>query len=400
MIRTRGNIRDFPIAILTTPGGRQLANAVNEKLVEISAEFGEPHPPTFLRLSENHRFQNGEGKAVIIDSIRGTDLFIIVDVGNYGVKYKRYGKNIPISPDEHFQDLKRILGAAKNMAQRTTVIMPLLYESRQHKMSGRESLDCALALQELVNFNVDTIVTVDAHNSHVMNAIPMHGLENLHASYQLIEAFILETETKFNINPSELVVCSPDLGGLERARYFAEHFGVHLTGFYKFRDLTRVVNGQNPILEHKFLGADIEGKNVLVVDDLLASGNSLIESAQELKKLGAAKVYFAVTYALFSDGFKAFNKAWDSNLFEKVFASNATYLPPELIKKEWFIEADVTKFLAKFIHSFNRDASITKLLNSTSKINKLIGRKLPSRNKVGQKGNTNSDKHIELPLHY
>ena len=254
MLNARGQVRSFPIAILTTPGGKHLANAVDHGLKRIFRENGEPCPATFIRNSKNLRFQNGEGKAVIIDSIRGTDLFVIVDVGNYGVGYVRYGRKSFMSPDEHFQDLKRILGAAKNMSQRTTVIMPLLYESRQHKMNGRESLDCALALQELINLGVDTIVTIDAHNSHVMNAIPMHGLENLHASYQIIEVFLRETESEVNINPGEFLVCSPDLGGLDRARYFAEHFGVTLSGFYKFRDLTRVIKGKNPILEHKFLG--------------------------------------------------------------------------------------------------------------------------------------------------
>ena len=330
----------------------------------------------FLRHSENHRFQNGEGKAVIRDSIRGTDLFLIADVGNYGVSYRRYDKKQIMSPDEHFQDVKRLLGAAKNMSQRTTVIMPLLYESRQHKMSGRESLDCALALQELVNLGVDTIVTIDTHNSHVMNAIPMHGLENLHASYQLIEAFLHEIEGKFDINPEEFLVCSPDLGGLDRARYFAEHFGVTLSGFYKFRDLTRVIKGKNPILEHKFLGGDIKGKSVLVVDDLLASGGSLIEVGEELRRLNANKVYFAVTYALFSEGLAVYDKAYKKGIFEKIISTNATFIPTELMNREWFVAADVTRFLAKFIHSFNQDLSITKLLDSTEKINQLLGRKL------------------------
>ncbi len=383
MLNTHGQIRGFPIAILATPGGQQLATVVDQRLKEVFRENGEPCPSTFLRRSVNHRFQNGEGKAQIIDSIRGTDLFIIVDVGNYGVSYVRYGTESSMSPDEHFMDLKRVLGAAKNMAQRTTVIMPLLYESRQHKMSGRESLDCAMALQELVSMSVDTIVTIDAHNSHVMNAIPMNGLENLHASYQLIEAFLRETEGQININPEQFIVCSPDLGGLDRARYFAEHFGVHLAGFYKFRDLTRVVNGKNPILEHKFLGGDIRGKHFLVVDDLLASGGSLIEVGEELKRRGAAKVYFAVTFALFSEGLEAYERAYKEGLFEKLLATNATFIPQALKEKEWFVSADVTRFISKFIHTYNQDSSITRFLDSTDKINKLLGRKLPQREHIG-----------------
>ena len=382
MFNARSQIRSFPIAIMTTPGGQHLAQAVDQELKRIFRENGEPCPATFLMESRNHRFQNGEGKAVILSSIRGTDLFVIVDVGNYGVNYVRYGKKSFMSPDEHFQDLKRVLGAAKNMSQRTTVIMPLLYESRQHKMNGRESLDCALALQELINLGVDSIVTIDAHNSHVMNAIPMHGLENLHAAYQIIEAFLKEVEDKLIINPQKFLVCSPDIGGLDRARYFAELFGVNLSGFYKFRDLTRVVNGKNPILEHKFLGGDVTDKTVLVVDDLLASGNSLIEVGRELKRLKAAKVYFSVTYALFSEGLSVYDKAFEEGIFEKVIATNATYIPNELTHRKWFKAADVTRFLAKFIHSFNQDSSITKLLDSTDKINRLLGNKLRAQEPV------------------
>jgi ribose-phosphate pyrophosphokinase len=379
MINGQHKVRGFPIALLTSPGGEDLARLVDNELLKLARENGEHCPRTFIRKSQNDRFQNGEGKATIIDSIRGTDLFIIVDVGNYGATYVRCGHEVTMSPDEHYQDLKRLLGAAKNMAQRTTIIMPMLYESRQHKMKGRESLDCALALQEMVNLGVDTIMTIDAHNSHVMNAIPMHGLENLHAAYQLIEAFLEQTRDEVDIDPDSLVVCSPDLGGMERARYFAEHFRVHLTGFYKFRDLTRVVNGKNPILEHKFLGGDVEGKSVLVVDDLLASGGSLLEVAEDLKQLGVGKVYFMITYALFSDGIASYDEAYENGMFELVFGTNATYATPELQKRPWYISVDVTRFIAKFVYTFNQDASITRLLDSTGKINRLLGRELPQR---------------------
>ena len=376
MFNSNSQIRGFPIAILATPSGRQLATVVDRQLQEIFKENGEQAPPTFLRESDNPRFQNGEGKAVIVDSIRGTDLFIIVDIGNYGVTYQRYDTEVTMGPDEHFQDLKRQLGAAKNMAQRVTVIMPLLYESRQHKMYGRESLDCALALQELVNLGVDSFMTIDAHNSHVMNAIPRHGLENLHGAYQLIECMLQDAGDQIKIHPDSFVLCSPDLGGMERARYFAEHFQVHLTGFYKYRDLTRIIDGKNPVIEHKFLGDDLTGKDVLVVDDMLASGGSLLETATELRDRHAKGVYFAVTYALFSGGVAAFDKAYEDGLFNRLYATNATYIPPELLEREWFVVADATRFIAKFIHSFNQDHSITRLLDSTEKINKLLGREL------------------------
>ena len=384
MVDVQSNIRGFPIAILATPGGQALATVVDQRLKDICRENGEPIPTTFLRRSQNNRFQNGEGKGVIEQSIRGTDLYVLVDINNYGVTYPRYGRPQTMSPDEHFMDLKRLLGAAKNMAQRTTVVMPLLYESRQHKMKGRESLDCALALQELVHLGVDTIVTIDAHNSHVQNAIPMHGLENLHATYQLIEAFLNTARDEVEITPDRFVVCSPDLGGLERARYFAEHFKVLLTGFYKHRDLTRLVGGKNPILEHVFLGGAITGKSVMVVDDMLASGGSMLEVCSELRQRGAQHIYLSTTYALFSEGLETFDKAFEQGLFRRLFATNACYLPAELKSRPWFVTVDITPFLAKFIHTFNQDGSITRLLDSTERINKLIGRKLPGRSPKGE----------------
>lgn len=369
--------RGFPIALIGTGGGQQLAHVVDRHLQELVRHHGEPCPETYVRRAENPRFQNGEGKAIIHDSIRGADLFIFVDIGNYGCTYKMHDMDVPMSPDEHYQDLKRLLGAAKNMPQRTTVIMPLLYAGRQHKMHGRESLDCAMALQELTSLGVSAVMTIDAHNSHVMNAIPMHGIENLHAAYQIIEAFLRETRGRFEINEETLLVASPDLGGMERARYFAEHFGVHLSGFYKFRDLTRVVDGKNPVLDHKFLGMDVWGRNVLVVDDMIASGGSMLEVCQALKKRGAGEIYLAVTYALFSKGPERFETAYREGLFRRVIATNATYMPPDIVGREWFVTADVTPFIAKFIHTFNHDGSITKLLDSTERISMLLGREVP-----------------------
>ncbi len=379
MLSSQSKVRHFPIALLATPGGETLAKTVNQRLRELFKENGQPCPKTFIKKSNNFRFQNGEGKGVLDESIRGTDLYIFVDVNNYGVKYKRFGQEYPMSPDEHFMDLKRLLGAVKNCVQRITVVMPLLYEGRQHKMHGRESLDCALALQAIVRHGVEAIVTIDAHNSHVQNAIPMHGLENLHATYQLIRAFLTETKGEVDISPEGLLVCSPDLGGMERARYFAEHFRVHLSGFYKVRDLTRLVDGKNPIIEHKFLGGEITGKDVLVVDDMLASGGSMIEVCEELKQLGANRIYLSVSYALFSSGIDRYDKAYEEGKFDRLFATNGTYITPELQKREWFCEVDVTRFLAKFIHTFNTDNSVTRLLDSTSKISKLLGRSLPDR---------------------
>jgi len=380
-MNSRSQARGFPIALISTPGGEPLARVVDEHLKRLFRENGEPCPQTFIRKASVARFQNGEGKAVIEETIRGTDLYVITDIGNYGAMYERQGQMVSTSPDEHFQDVPPPLVAAKNMPQRTNVVMPLLYSSRQHKMNGRESLDCALALQDLVQLNVHSIMTLDAHNSHVMNAIPMHGLENLHAVYQLIRAFLEVTRDEFPIDTDNLLVCSPDLGGMERARYYAEHFRVLLTGFYKSRDLSRVVNGKNPVLEHKCLASDsqIKGRNVLVVDDMLASGGSLLEVSRQLKKLGAAKLYFAVTYALFSEGLESFDEAYEEGLFEYVFATNGSHLPAELQSRPWFLSADVTPFIAKFIYMFNQDASITRLLNNTERVNRLVGRERTRR---------------------
>ncbi|RMD80461.1 MAG: ribose-phosphate diphosphokinase [Lentisphaerae bacterium] len=370
----QNKVRGFPIALMATPGGMELAQKVDQHLHELMKENGLPAPRTFLRDSTNFRFQNGEGKGVINETIRGVDLYLFADVNNYGVSYTRYGKSYPMSPDEHYCDLKRLLGATRNTVQRVNVVMPLLYEGRQHKIRGRESLDCALMLQELTRMGVHTIVCIDAHNSHVHNAIPLHGFENLHATYQLIKVFLDTVKGQLDIGPETLMICSPDLGGMERARYFAEHFRVHLSGFYKVRDLTRVVDGKNPILEHVYLGQDVMGKDVLVVDDMLASGGSMLEVCRELRRRGANRIYLSVTYALFSSGLAEFDKAYEEGMFQYVFATNATYLPDELKSRKWFKIADVTRFLAKFIFTYNQDGSVTRLLDSTHKINKLLGR--------------------------
>ncbi len=377
MSDSQGCTRDFPVAMLATPGGKHLATRVDEQLRALCHENGEVAPPTFLCDSCSYRFQNGEGKGVIRDSVRGKDLYIFCDPGNHGVEYTRYGQQVPMGPDEHFQDLKRLLGAAKNMPQRTSVIMPLLYESRQHKMHGRESLDCALALQELVRLGVDEIMTIDAHNSHVMNAIPMTGLENLHATYQLIKAFLSVTNGEVAIHPDTMLAVSPDLGGMERARYFAEHLRIDLAGFYKRRDLSRIVNGKNPVIEHMFLGPPVTDMTILVIDDLLASGGSLLEVCSELRERGAGPVYLSVTYALFSEGFEKYDEAYADGLFVKLFGTNGTYIPEELRQREWFEVVDVTRFIGKFIRTMNKDQSVSKLLDSTERINQLLGRTFP-----------------------
>jgi ribose-phosphate pyrophosphokinase len=372
-----------PLGILSTPGGRDLAKLIDEKLILHRKNMLSRYPyfedfPGYLRESyliesTNPRFSNGEGKAVITDSVRGLDLYIVTDVGNWGKTYKRNGIMVSMCPDEHFQDLKRLISAARGFGARINVIMPLLYESRQHKVAGRESLDCAMALQELVNMGVQNIMTIDAHNSHVQNAIPNYGFENLHANYQLIKGLI-QNESEFRMG-SDLVVVSPDLGGLERCRYFAEQLHAELTAFYKLRDLTQVVDGKAPVIEHRFFGGDLEGKDAMIVDDLIASGESVLEVARELKAMKANKVYAACTFTLFTSGIDEFQKACDDGIIDHVFGTNATYNRPELKEVDWFTEVDVSRFIALYIDSFNRNQSVSRLLDNTLKIRALLEEK-------------------------
>ena len=373
-----------PVAIIPTPGGEALATLIDHALVAERKALVERHPryedcPGFYRESyivdaSCPRFSNGEGKAVIHESIRGFDIYCVTDVGNAGISYLRNGRDEPMSPDEHFQDLKRVIAATRGFGMRLNVIMPLLYEGRQHKVSGRESLDCAMALQELVHLGVKNIMTIDAHNSHVQNSIPNYGFENLHANYQQIKG-ILKNEPEFEIGREHLVVTSPDLGGLERCRYFAEQFHAELTAFYKVRDLSRVVNGKNPILAHRFLGADIKGKSALVIDDLVASGDSVLECARYLKEMGARRVSIMCTFALFTEGIAHFNEAHKAGTFDRVYGTNATFARPELESAPWYIQVDVSKFIASYIDVFNRNESVGRLLDNSVKIRALLDQK-------------------------
>lgn len=279
-----------------------------------------------------------------------------------------------MSPDEHYQDLKRLVSATRGLGFRINAILPLLYEGRQHKIAGRESLDCAVALQELVAMGVENIMTIDAHNSHVQNAIPNRGFENLHANYQHIKA-ILENEQDFAIGKDKLLIVSPDLGGLERCRYFAEHFRTNLSAFYKVRDLSKVVDGAAPVVEHRFFGGDIEGRNALVIDDLVASGGTVLQVAKELKKRGAQKIYIACTFPLFNNGVDEFKQAYEDGIITRVYGSNATYTRPELVNAPWYRTVDVSHFIALYIDSFNRNESVSRLLDNSIRIQALLERK-------------------------
>ncbi|MBR5624044.1 ribose-phosphate diphosphokinase [bacterium] len=375
------HVPQAPIGIIATPGGRELAETIDKELIKERLSLLDGYPPyenypgflrdTFIIDSDAPRFQNGEGKAVINLSVRGLDLFFITDIGNWGIKYSRNGETVSMAPDEHFQDLKRLVAAARGMGHRCNVIMPMLYESRQHRISGRESLDCAIALQELVNLGVNNIMTIDAHNAHVHNAIPNHGFENLHAAYQIIKKMV-NTIPDFRIGPDNLIVVSPDLGGMSRCRYFAEQLHTHLTGFYKLRDLSRVVDGKAPVLEHKFLGGSIAGRDAIVVDDMIASGGSVIEVAYKLKEAGVRNIYVACTFMLFTSGLEKFNKAYEEGVITKVFGTNATYTRPDLLQAPWYTQVSVSRLISLYIDLFNRNESIAKLLDNSAKISKLL----------------------------
>ena len=319
------------------------------------------------------RFGTGEAKGVINESVRGTDIFVMVDVTNYSLTYKISGYVNHMSPDDHYQDLKRIIGACASTAHRINVIMPFLYESRQHKRTNRESLDCAMALEELIHMGVHNIITFDAHDPRVQNAIPLSGLDNFMPTYQFVKA-IFQYDQSIRIDKDHLMVISPDEGAMNRAVYLANNLGVDMGMFYKRRDYSRVINGRNPIVAHEFLGSSVEGKTVLVIDDMISSGESMLDTARELKERKADKVIVCCTFGLFTNGLDKFDEYYEKGYIDSVVTTNLNYRPQELLEKEWYVEADMSKYIAAIINSLNHDASIGNVISPTEKIQKLIRR--------------------------
>lgn len=317
------------------------------------------------------RFGTGEAKGVIKESVRGYDLYLMVDVTNYSLTYSVCGHENHMSPDDHYADLKRIIAAVGGKARRITVIIPFLYESRQHKRTSRESLDCALALQELTAMGVDNIITFDAHDPRVQNAIPLSGLDNFMPTYQFVKALFKHDNT-LRIDKDHLMVISPDEGAMSRAVYLANNLGVDMGMFYKRRDYSKVINGRNPIVAHEFLGSSVEGKTVIVVDDMIASGESMLDTAKELKERKAEKVVVCCTFGLFTAGFEKFDEFYQKGYIDSVVTTNLNYRSPELFTKEWYVEADMSKYIAAIINSLNHDVSIGNSLSPTDKIQKLI----------------------------
>ena len=338
---------------------------------------------TFLVQADCPRFGSGEAKGMLHESMRGKDVYILCDTFNYGVTYKMYGMEVPMSPDDHYADLKRIIAAIEGKARRLTVIMPMLYEGRQHKRSGRESLDCALMLQELVGMGVSNILTFDAHDSRINNAIPLSGFDNVRPAYQMIKALV-RAVPDVQIDKDHMVIISPDEGAMSRCMYYSSVLGIDIGMFYKRRNYSVIVNGRNPIEAHEYLGRDLHGKDAVVVDDMIASGESMIDVCRQLKEKGANRVFCFATFGLFTEGFDKFDQAAKEGVFDRIFTTNLIYRRPELAEKEWYTEVNMCKYVAYLVDTLNNDATISTLLNPVKRIQNLMdkhSRDLASQNK-------------------
>lgn len=372
------NIPYGKLGILALPGCEDFAKKIDEYLVTWRTKRESEHKDTiafngyqrdtYLLKASFPRFGTGESKCQIKESVRGYDIFILCDCFNYGITHEIYGHEVPYSPDEHFANLKRAIAAMTGKARRITVIMPMLYEGRQHKRSARESLDCALMLQELFDlYGVENLITFDAHDPRVMNAIPLKGFENVYTTYQMIKALVNNTP-ELKIDKEHLTIISPDEGGINRGVYYSSILGLDLGMFYKRRDYSRVVKGRNPIIAHEFMGNDITGKDVIVVDDMISSGESMIEVARKLKSMGARNIYVCCAFGLFCNGLDEFDKAYAEGSITRVFTTNLIYRTPELLERAWFCEVDLSKYVSLLIDALNHDMSISTLLNHAQKI--------------------------------
>ncbi len=369
------------LGIIPLQSCQELGRKVNDYLVQwrldrdhqqkTTLAFDGYERDSYLISSRVPRFGSGEAKGYIGESVRGDDLYLLVDVCNYSLTYSLCGRSNHMSPDDHFQDLKRVIAAVGGKARRVNVIMPFLYESRQHKRSGRESLDCALALQELVKMGVDNIITFDAHDPRVQNAIPLHGFESIRPAYQFIKN-ILRSSPDMKVDADHLMVISPDEGAMSRAIFMANNLGVDMGMFYKRRDYSTIIDGRNPIVAHEFLGANVAGKDMIVVDDMISSGDSMIEVAKLLKERNARRIYMCSTFGLFTNGLDRFDQAYEKGWFTKLVTTNLVYQTPELLQKPYYINCDMSKYIALIIDTLNHDASISSLLEPVERIQKVL----------------------------
>ena len=370
-----------PLGLIPLKGMEDFTKKVNNYLVEWRKERESEHKDTllfseyekedYIIKSTISRFGSGEAKGTIEESVRGDDLYLLVDVCNYSMTYSLSGKINHMSPDDHFQDLKRIIAAIAGKARRITVIMPFLYESRQHKKTGRESLDCALALQELTNMGVDNIITFDAHDPRVQNAIPLKGFETVQPIYQYTKG-LLRHFPDLQVDSDHMMIISPDEGGMRRAIYFANMLKLDVGMFYKRRDYTKVVDGRNPIIAHEFLGSDVEGKDLVIIDDMISSGESVQEVAKELKKRKAKRVFVCATFGLFTNGFAKFDKYYENGIIDGIFTTNLVYQSPNLLSKPYYYNVEMSKYVALIIDNLNHDSTISGLLTPTNRINNLL----------------------------
>ena len=372
-----------PLGLIPLKGCAALGSKVDRYLVDWRQERESEHKTTiafsgyqrdsYIIGAATPRFGSGEAKGTIAESGRGDDLYVMVDVCNYSLTYSLCGMVNHMSPDDHFQDLKRIIAAVGGKARRVNVIMPFLYESRQHRRAGRESLDCALALEELVDMGVENIITFDAHDPRVQNAIPLKGFETVQPIYQFIK-YLLKNERELEIDSEHMMVISPDEGGMSRAVFFANVLGLDMGMFYRRRGYTRIVNGRNPIVAHEFLGSSVEGKDVIIVDDMISSGESILDVAKELKSRKARKVFACATFGLFTNGLQKFDEYYANGLLDRLLTTNLVYQTPELLSRPYYIDVDMSKYIALIIDNLNHDASLSELLNPTKRINRLLAR--------------------------
>lgn len=380
------NLETIPVGslgIISLEGCKALGEKVDNYLVDWRTERENAHSnslafkgyqrDSYLIKAKVPRFGSGEAKGVILESVRGTDLYLLVDVANYSLTYSLCGHPNHMSPDDHFQDLKRIIAAVGGKARRITVIMPFLYESRQHKRSTRESLDCAIALQELVSMGVDNIITFDAHDARVQNAIPLNGFETVQPAYQFVKGLLSHVKD-LTIDSDHMMVVSPDEGGMSRAIYIANVLGLDMGMFYKRRDYTRIVDGRNPIVAHEFLGSSVEGKDIIVVDDMISSGESVLEVAAALKKRKANRIFICATFGLFTNGLAKFDQAYEEGFIDDILTTNLIYQTPELLERPYYINCDMSKYIAYIIDTLNHDVSISDLLNPSDRIQSLLAR--------------------------
>ena len=356
------------LSIISMKGCEEITARIDEYLKQFR---NEESVSTYVTHVTCPRFGTGEGKCVIDESVRGRDVYIICDCFNHGVTYKMYGYENHMSPDDHFQDLKRVISAMGGKARRVTVVMPMLYEGRQHRKMGRESLDAALMLQELVAMGVSNIITFDAHDPRICNAIPLSGFDNVQPTYQMIKALI-RTVPDISLDKSDTVIISPDEGGMSRCMYYSSVLKLDLGMFYKRRDYSKIENGKNPIVAHEYLGRAVKGKDVIIVDDMISSGESMIDVATNLKSQGAKRIFVFTSFGLFCNGLEVFDKAYADGVVDKIYTTNLIYRDPGLSEREWYCEVDMSKYISLLIDTLNHDDTISSLLDPVNKIHALV----------------------------